>query len=149
MMNSQVVQYQEHLFVGILYQSFTKFDKGLRVHCLFVDHEANLALIGNRRNQVDPIPFGIKPYSRRFSPWSIAPTMLAVAAQPSLITPMDFSLFLLGFFNNGWIIFIKPFLNQFGVLFIGFTQRLLGGKSPAAKILHPRYESAYRWRKAV
>ena len=45
MMNSQIVQNQKYLFVGILYQSFAELDKGLRVHCLIVDHETHFALL--------------------------------------------------------------------------------------------------------
>ena len=82
MMNSQIVQNQKYLFVGIFYQSFAKFDKGLRVHCLIVDHETDFTLIGNRRDQVDPFPFCIEPYGRRFSSWRIASAMLTVAAKP-------------------------------------------------------------------
>ena len=114
MMNSQIVQNQKHLFVGIFYQSFAKFDKGLRVHCLIVNHETDFTLIGNRRDQVDPFLFCIEPYGRRFSPWRIAPAMLTVAAKPGLIPPIYLSVFFLGPRCNDGILFVKPFLNQFG-----------------------------------
>ena len=127
MMNSQIVQNQKYLFVGIFYQSFAKFDKSLRVHCLIVDHETDFTLIGNRRDQVDPFLFCIEPNSRGLTSWGVASTMLAVAAKPCLITPIYFSVFFLGSCCNGRIIFIKPFLNQFWVLFIGSAQWLLGG----------------------
>lgn len=126
MMNAQIVQNQKYLFVSILDQSFAKFDEGLRIHCSVVDHETNLTLVGNRGNQVDPFLFRIEPNNRGLASWSVASTMLAVAIKPCLITPIDFCAFFLGSCGNGWIIFIKPFLHQFWVLFIGSAQRLLG-----------------------
>jgi hypothetical protein len=111
MMNTQFVQNQKYLLVGILNQSFAKIDKSLRVHCLIVDHETNLTLIGNRGDQVDSFLFGIEPYSRVLTSWGIASTMLAVAAKPCLITPIYLCVFFLSPCCNGWIIFIEPLLS--------------------------------------
>ena len=100
------------------------------MHLFLIGHEPHLALIGDRGDQIDALPFGRKADRRRLAARRIRAAMLAVIAQPGLIPPMDLGTFLLGPFGNRRILFIEPALNGLRVLLIGALQRLLRRANP-------------------
>ena len=67
--------------------------------------------------------------------------MLAVAAQPGLIAPVDLCIFCLRLGFDLGISIVKPLLHRFGVLLVGLFQRLLRRHAPALEIQAHR---AYR-----
>lgn len=134
MMDSQIIQNQIYLTISILDQALKEFDEKLRVHCLFVDHETNLALIGNRGDQIDPFTPCTQTDGRRLASGGIASPMLTVTAKTGFISPMNLGLLLFGPGCDGWILFIKPFRYHFRVLLICPAQWLLGRIAPTAQI---------------
>ena len=134
MMHSQVIQNQKYFPIHILYQTFQKFDHGLGVHCVLINHKANFALVGYSRDQTDMLPFCRKTDSRSFSPWGITPAMIAVTVKPRFVTPVNFSPLFLGSFGDFGILFFQPFLNSSWILLISSSQRLLRSESPSVQV---------------
>jgi hypothetical protein len=77
MMHLQIIQHQKYFSICILYQALQKLDHGLGVHRVFIDHEANFALIGYSRYQNVMLSVGGKSDSWGVSTGGIAPTMIA------------------------------------------------------------------------
>ena len=84
-MDGKVVKNQENFAVTIPYEPFHKFNQGVGIHLVLVDHESNFSLVGYRRNQVDPLTSGRQPDSRCLAPRRKTSTVVAIIANPRLI----------------------------------------------------------------
>ena len=71
MMDTQIIQNQIYFPAGVFNQTPKELYKDLRVHSFIVDHEPNLALIGDRGNQIDSFALCTKP-GRTFTMFFIA-----------------------------------------------------------------------------
>jgi len=133
-MHSQIVDNQKHLAAHILDQPSHKSNQGLGVHGISVDHEPDLALIGDGGDQIDPLGFGRQADSRSLAARSVAAAVIAAVTQPGLVGPVDLSLFLFGALDDRRILFFQPLLHFFGVLFVGTPEGLLRRKPPALQV---------------
>ena len=133
-MYSQVVDDQKHLSVHILDQSPHKANQRIGVHGVPVDHKADLSLIGDRGDQIDPVRLCRQDNRRSLAPRSVASAVVAAVAQPGFIRPMNFGILLFGPFGDHRILFFKPLLDLFGVLLVSTPKRLLWSKPPAFQV---------------
>ena len=88
-MNTQIVENQEYLAPGVLDQTLHEVDQDAGIHRAIEDTEADIALIGDGRDQVDGLPFCVQADDGCLSLGRIAPTMLAVTAMTGLAAPVD------------------------------------------------------------
>ena len=120
--------------LGTFNQPFHEFDQRLRIHPVFVNHKADFALVGYRRNQINALASGMKPNGGCLPTGSITPPMIAIVTQPGFIAPMDFCLFFLSPLSNLRIVLLQPGFHGFRILPVGPFQWLLGRKAPSFQV---------------
>ena len=133
-MHSQIVDDQKHLAIYILDQPTQKSNQRLGVHGIPVDHEPDLSLIGDRRDQIDPLGLGRQADSRSLAAGSVAAAVVAAVAQPGLVGPVNLSILMFGAFDDRRISLLQPLLDHFGVLLVSAPIGLLRSKPPAFQV---------------
>ncbi len=99
------------------------------------NHEAQGSAIGERGDDVKPPALARAGDHRRLTLAAIAGPGLMIAAQPHLVAPMDFGLFLQGLLANRGILRLEPMLNFLGILLPRLAHRFLRRQAPVAQPL--------------
>jgi hypothetical protein len=133
-MRPQVVDNQKHLAAYIFDQPSQKSNQCLGVHRIPIDHETDLALIGDRGDQVDPLGFGWQSDRRFLAPAGVASAVVASVAQAVFVRPMNLAILLFFTFGDPRVLFLQTLLHLFGILLIGTPEGLLWSKPPAFQV---------------
>ena len=126
-MHPKIIQNQKDLPFHILDQPGHEPDQHRPSHGFSIQHEANLALIGDRRNHVDVALFGIEPNNRRLPFWGKAAGVIRLVIHSRFVSPVNFCLLLLRSGCDLRVSLLKPLLQLCRVLLIGPLRWLLGG----------------------
>ena len=139
MVHAQVVDDQEHFALRLFAQPFEKLNKPVRIQAFPVEHETQLALIGQGRNQLDSASPGLREHQHwPLAAWRVTARVMFNRTDCRLIGPTYFGSFGLGTLLNGRVVLFEPKLYRLRALLVGALDRALRRKTPMRQILAHR-----------
>src|ERR1044072_9317800 len=102
-MDRYIVDDDEQLAPCLADQAAQEIEKDLALEGDLIDHEAQLALIGQAGNHRLRKALARSPDDRGVSSGSKAAAVIGPTGQAGLVGPLDFTAVLLGFASNRWI----------------------------------------------
>src|SRR6266849_5727763 len=135
MMDSQVIQNQEHLTLRILNQPLEEKNQDLSVQGIGEHHPADFALVGDGRNQRQALAVAANLHHWSLSSGCIAASPDVIGAQARFVSPVNLGSFRFGPYDDRRIVLLQPFLHLGRPLFVGLTDWLLRRKPPPLQIV--------------
>lgn len=131
----EIIQNKDYLLVNILDQSGHELDEDSRGHVFSVQHESDLAVIGDCRHHINPAFLGAESNDRRLTLERKSLSIVGGILDTCFVSPVDFSLFFLGFGGNCRIFFVESSLYFFTILLVSSFHRFLWSKTPPFKVI--------------
>jgi hypothetical protein len=130
-MDRQIVDDHEQLACRFADQAAQEIEKDRRLEGTLIDHEAQLALIGQARNHRLRKALARSPDDRGVSSGGKAAAVIGPTGQAGLVGPLDVTALRLGLASDRRIGVHQPRPDRFVLPLGGPAHRPLGGEAPA------------------
>ena len=133
-MDRQIVDDDEQLARGLADQAAQEIEKDRRLDGALIDHETQLALIGQAGNHRLRKALARSPDDRGVPSGGKAAAVIGPTGQAGLVGPLDFTAVRLGFAGNRRVGVLQPCANRL-ILSLGGSPRWpLGSETPGPQI---------------
>ncbi len=137
--NAKVVECKKYFVLCVFHQQLHERDQSRCVEGALYHHPSALAPVGDAGNQGKLFAFAPNGAGFwRFAAGGIAAPADAGVHDGGFVSPVNLRPFLLRPLFDGWIFFIQPLLNGFGLLFVRALDGFLGREFPPSQVFAHR-----------